>query len=209
MWDDLCQLGARRSFDPGDHLVFWGADEHGLMAIESGVCKIVNSTVEGRQTLATVRGPGEILGEISTLTGSSRSSSVVALSPVDVVMISGADFDRWLDHEPGAGRKLATMLAERVAETTRFGIGSQRRVDVRLADRILFLVDRFGAVDGEGEVDLHTSLTHEDLAAWVGATRAVTTRGMGTLRDLGHLDFGRGWIRVRDRCALETFCQER
>lgn len=208
VWEELCGLGVRRSFDTGDHLVVWGADDHRLLAIVDGICKVVNSTNDGRESLATVRGPGEILGEVAALTGAARSSSVVALSPGEVVTITCAEFDRWLDHEPGAGRRLATMLAERLVETTRFGIGAQQRVDVRLADRILFLADRFGTADGNGAVELRTSLTHEDLAAWVGATRAVTTRALGSLRDRGHLDFGRGWIRVTDQRGLRRLCRE-
>lgn len=207
VWEELCAIGTRRRFRAGDHLVVWGADDHRLLAIVEGICKVVNSTADGRATLAAVRGPGEILGELAALTGDVRSSSVIALSPGEVVMITSAEFDRWLDHEPGAGRRLATMLAERVIETTRFGIGAQQRVDVRLADRILFLADRFGAEAEEGGTDLRTSLTHEDLSAWVGATRAVTTRALGSLRDRGLVDFGRGWIRVVDGPGLRALCR--
>lgn len=207
VWEELCELGTRRRFRAGEHLVVWGADDHRLLAIVDGICKVVNSTADGRQTLATVRGPGEILGELAALTGDARSSSVIALSPGEVVMITATEFDRWLDHEPGAGRRMSTMLAERVIEATRFGIGAQQRVDVRLADRILFLADRFGAEDEDGGVELRTSLTHEDLAAWVGATRAVTTRALGSLRDRGLVDFGRGWIRVVDGPSLRSLCR--
>ncbi|WP_436794724.1 Crp/Fnr family transcriptional regulator [Actinospongicola halichondriae] len=206
VWEELCRLGRERSFAAGAHMTMWGADERGVVAIVTGVCKVVNTTSEGREALATVRGPGEVLGEIAALTGSPRSSSVIALSPVEAVLVNGAEFDRWLDEAPGAGRKLATLLAVRLAETTRFGIAARLRVDTRVADRILFLVDRFAPPTQSSQIELETSLTHEDLAAWVGATRAVTTRAMGALRDRGLLDFGRGWIRVPDRPALEAFC---
>ena len=211
VWEELCAIGTRRRFRAGDHLVVWGAEDHRILAIVDGICKVVNSTADGRETLATVRGPGEILGELAALTGDVRSSSVIALSAGEVVLITSAEFDRWLDEVPGAGRRLSTMLAERVIETTRFGIGAQQRVDVRLADRILFLADRFGqearAGDEGGGTELRTSLTHEDLAAWVGATRAVTTRALGSLRDRGLIDFGRGWIRVVDGPGLRALCR--
>ena len=206
VWEELCAIGTRRRFRAGDHLVVWGAEDHRILAIVDGICKVVNSTADGRETLATVRGPGEILGELAALTGDVRSASVIALSAGEVVLITSGEFDRWLDETPGAGRRRSTMLAERVIETTRFGIGAQQRVDVRLADRILFLADRFGTVDFDGS-ELRTSLTHEDLAAWVGATRAVTTRALGSLRDRGLVEFGRGWIRVADAAGLRALCR--
>ena len=42
------------------------------------------------------------------------------------------------------------------------------------------------------------SVTHQDLADWVGATRPAVTRSLQELRKGGLLEFGRGWYLVPD-----------
>lgn len=200
-WRGLCALGKERSFSQGEHLLRWDdhADTAGVLGIRDGVCKVVNSTRDGRESLVAVRGPGEIVGELGALTGAVRSASVVALTPVRAAVVGIHVFDRWLDTDPGAGRQLAAMLAARILETTRPGATAHQRVEARLADRVLFLRERFGT--GER---IDAPLTHEDLAAWIGATRAVTTRALGSLRNRGCLEFGRGWIEILDADALQS-----
>lgn len=205
-WHEMCALGSERTFAQSEHLLRWDDHARGgkLLAIRHGVCKVVNSTGDGRESMVAVRGPGEVVGELSALMGTHRSASVVALTPIRAMVIQLASFDRWLDTEVGAGRHLATMLAERIAETTRPGITAHQRVESRLADRVLVLRDRFGV--GER---IAAPLTHDDFAAWIGATRSVTTRAFGALRDSGCLDFGRGWIEVLDSSRLESIARDR
>jgi CRP/FNR family transcriptional regulator, cyclic AMP receptor protein len=199
---ELMPLGTVRSFTQGERIVRWGEDEHRILALESGICKVVNGTEDGREFLVAVRGAGDIVGELSALTGSARSASVVALSRVRAGVIDRAAFDRWLDGTPGAGRRLSAMLAGRIVESAEHGAGSHQRVDVRLADRILFVADHFPSSTAADRA--HVPLTHDDYAAWVGATRAVITRAFGSLRDRKLIDFGRGWIQVLDRDGLEA-----
>ncbi len=132
----------------------------------------------------------------------------IALTPVRASVISVEAFDEWLDGTTGAGRRLATMLATRLGETARPQTSAHHRVDVRVADRILFLADRFTGSGMDPEAPVEVPLTHDDYAAWVGATRAVATRSLGALRARGFVDFGRGWIQVRDRLGLEQFVRE-
>ena len=185
-WNEMSALGNEHSFAQGDHLLRWDDGAGGrLLAIRHGVCKVVNSTGDGRESMVAVRGPGEVVGELSALMGTHRSASVVALTPVRAAVIRLESFDRWLDNEVGAGRHLATMLAERIVESTRPGITAHQRVESRLADRVLVLRDRFGVSER-----IAAPLTHDDFAAWIGrdacghdaGIRRVARTGLSRLR---------------------------
>ncbi len=208
VWAELCAFGRVRRFRPGERLLRGDAETEigGVIGIVEGMCKVVNVTGDGREALVAVRARGQIIGEIGALTGAPRSSSVVALTVVEASMIDRRMFDRWLDDEDGAGRRLATLLAGRIAETTRAQVGSRQRVESRLADRVLYLSDHMDSGVGD-EID--TPLTHDDYASWIGATRAVTTRAFGALRRQGLIDFGRGWLRIVDRPGLERLQLDR
>lgn len=204
IWHDLVARGGDRNYEAGDCLIRWDADDGSVLAVRHGMCKVVNSTGDGRESLIAVRGAGDIVGELAALTGDVRSASVIALSDVRVSALTRSEFLTWLDQEPGVAVRLATMLARRLVETTRPGVGAHQRVPARLADRILFLAERFGADGAATGDELRLPLTHEDFASWIGATRSVTSRALAELRREGLIDFGRGRIRIVDPDGLAT-----
>lgn len=197
VWSDLCRIGTSRYFRAGDYLLRRDDTSTGLVAVEQGLCKVIDVDVDGHEVIVAIRGPGDVFGETSALTERARTASVVAVQPVKAAMVSRREFDAYLDGSARAGRLVATMLAERVIETNRPAMAAHRQVHERLADRIHLLAERFGEHTAYG-VELNVPLTHDDFSSWIGATRAVTTRAMGTLRDRELIDFGRGWLRVLD-----------
>lgn len=70
-----------------------------------------------------------------------------------------------------------------------------RRIDIRLAQKLLELVD------GEGEVHL----THQQLATELGTAREVVSRQLQEFQRRGWIAGARGRIAVRDRPALKSF----
>ncbi len=205
VWNDLVRIGTKRRFRAGEHLIRREANHTGLVALRAGLCKVTDVDSDGHEVIVAIRGPGDVFGEIAALTGGPRTAAVVALQRVEASMVSLDSFNDYLDGSAQAGRRLATMLAHRVAEGSRPAMAAHRKVDARLADRILLLADRFGTTHHHA-VEIRTPLTHDDYASWIGATRAVTTRAMGALRDRGLIDFGRGWISVVDAEGLRELC---
>ncbi len=204
LWDALVQIGTMRSYRAGSLVMRRNSDQHSVVAVVDGLCKVTDVDRDGHEVLVAVRGRGDVFGEIAALTGGTRTASVEALVDVRAATVTVDEFNHFLDDARNV-RLLATMLAERVAENNRPAMSAHRKVDARLADRILLLAERFG-VSADGRVEVRTPLTHDDLASWVGATRAVTTRAMGSLRDRQYIDFGRGWLHVLDREGLRKLC---
>lgn len=201
VWHDLCEIGTSRHFRAGDYLLRRDDATTSIVAVESGLCKVVDVDADGHEVIVAIRGPGDVFGETAALTKGTRTASVIALQRVRASMVGQAEFDAYLDSSSRAGRRVATMLAERVIETNRPAMAAHRQVHERLADRIHLLAERFGERTPHG-IELHAPLTHDDFSSWIGATRAVTTRAMGLLREQGLIDFGRGWVRVLDLEAL-------
>ena len=203
LFEDLRTLGSTRRYRAGEHVLHPSRAYTGIVALASGFCKVLDVDLDGHEAIMAIRGPGDVFGEIAALTGGPRTATVVALDRVEAVLVDLPAFDAYLDGSPRAGRRLATMLAHRVAEANRPALTAGRKVEVRVADRLAWLAERWGDRHGEG-VRFHCPLSHGELASWIGATRAVTTRAMGTLRDRGLIDFGRGWVEVRDLAGLRA-----
>jgi CRP-like cAMP-binding protein len=201
------RLGARRRFPPGATLFLEGDLAHEALVLLAGEVKISVGSVDGREVVLDVFEPGVLLGEFSVIDGGSRSATVTALSPVEVLTISAGAFNDFLDRHPQVLRLLLvdviSRLRTRVRHQLEFGAGDALgRVCARLAE----LADRYG--ESEGEVLLVRSpVTQSDLAAWTGLSREAVVKALRALRQLGWVDTrGRAMVigdieRVRQRAA--------
>jgi CRP/FNR family transcriptional regulator, cyclic AMP receptor protein len=63
-------------------------------------------------------GPGTFFGEIALVSDTPRTATVVATSPVRLLVITGQSFGRLLHETPSIQAKVLAALAERVAPTT-------------------------------------------------------------------------------------------
>jgi CRP-like cAMP-binding protein len=69
-------------------------------------------------------GPGDIVGEMSLLTGARRSATVTALEPVEVLEVNKEAFAHVLGHSPTLVGRFVNMLMRRQHELDRIAGGS-------------------------------------------------------------------------------------
>lgn len=85
-----------------------------LLVIDSGT---VNVTVVGKPHPVAVLRHGDVVGEMSLLTGARRSATVVAAEPVKAYRVAKAQLAPILDHSPSLYDRFAA-----IAETRRAGL---------------------------------------------------------------------------------------
>jgi CRP-like cAMP-binding protein len=92
--------------DPGDDMYF----------IESGLVQVVRRDGADELILAELTA-GDLFGEMALLTGNPRSASVLALSDLNVWVLSQADFDALVASYPNLALALSRLLSERLRST--------------------------------------------------------------------------------------------
>jgi hypothetical protein len=106
---------------PGDKIVRQGERGDTLFVLLSGVAEVVLDEAQGAPV--AVLGAGDPFGEIGFLTAEPRTANVVARAPCEVLVLSGAFFQRFIAKEPAVAAKvlldLSRVLASRLALTTR------------------------------------------------------------------------------------------
>lgn len=126
----VANVGRRRTFQPGETLVERGTDSGGLFVILSGRV----SVDAGGATHQL--GPGDFVGEMALLAGSQRSSgtgadffgeraslsrgrrsaSVMAIEPVEALVIETIYFDPFLIENPSLAVAILHGVVERLRE---------------------------------------------------------------------------------------------
>jgi CRP/FNR family cyclic AMP-dependent transcriptional regulator len=199
----LQSAGVTRRFERGSALMHQGQMAEAVVIVRSGQLKIYSSTANGHQVLLAIRGPGDILGELSAIDGQPRSASVVALEDVEVLAVAPSAFRTFLADHPAAAMALLGMLTRRLrdADLKRAGFSEQRALG-RVAARLLELVDRFGVTDADGVHSITLRLSQEELASWSGCGQKSVDRALATMRELRWIETSRRQFRVLDLDAL-------
>jgi CRP/FNR family transcriptional regulator, cyclic AMP receptor protein len=109
------QLIAKRSTPAtvaaGKTLITEGSAGREFFVIDSGTAVVRR----GGRKLDTL-GPGQWFGELALLDNAPRNATVVAQTPMEVLVLTRPEFTGLLDEVPGLCRKLLTGLARRVRE---------------------------------------------------------------------------------------------
>jgi CRP-like cAMP-binding protein len=114
--DALAATARHVEFDRSATLMREGDSDDSLLVIVDGA---VNVSVAGRpQTVASL-GAGDIVGEMSLLTGAPRSATVTAVRPVVAIEISKADLEPLLVMSPSLFERFAAMVEKRRGELDR------------------------------------------------------------------------------------------
>jgi CRP/FNR family cyclic AMP-dependent transcriptional regulator len=201
-WRTIVALGSPRTY-PAGRTVFREGDHGGVvLALRTGRVKICTHTPAGREVVVAIKGRGEFVGELSALDGRPRSATAIAVERSEVLVLSADAFNTFLEGHPRFAVHLLRLLAAHVRAADRL-LTEREAGDMvsRVVSRLLQL--------GE-DVREHTgvlrpvvlSLSQDDLAAWVGASREATSRALGHLRSAGLVDTGRHRITVLDPAVL-------
>jgi CRP/FNR family cyclic AMP-dependent transcriptional regulator len=197
----LCQL---RSFKPGQILFHEGDPGHALYLIRSGQVKIVRIAPDGQEILLRVAGPGECLGEMALLDDEPRSATLVALGPVEAVLLYREAFLELVEQQPGVALAVMAELTRKVRQMSE-QVQDLMRLDVagRIAKTLLGLAEEHGQVTPEG-IRIGFSLSREEMAQMVGVARETVSRELMRWQERGVLTVERSGITLHQPEALEA-----
>jgi CRP/FNR family transcriptional regulator, cyclic AMP receptor protein len=114
----LLELGASITYRPRQTMVRQGEDSRYTLLMLSGYAK-VSVNADGQDILLAIRGPGDLVGEMATLGGSTRSANVVAAGPVTARVIKGAELADTIERHSDMCFAVARALGERLRAADR------------------------------------------------------------------------------------------
>jgi CRP-like cAMP-binding protein len=194
----LREHGTVRRYRRGEALFSEGDIADRVFMLESGWVIVRSAAIDGEDIVLGLRGPGEILGELSVLDGKPRSATAIAVANLQAIVAPAEQLTRTLASDPEANRELLVVIADRLREADRRRLEFATKDALgRIATRLLELAERFGEEVADG-VRIDLPLHQEDLASWCGASRESTVRAMRTLRRLGIVTTARLAVIIHD-----------
>jgi CRP-like cAMP-binding protein len=200
----LLSLARRRRFDRGEVVFHEGDPGDSLHLIASGRFSIRVTTPLGDTVWLAVRGPGDAFGEIALAHDDQRrSATVAALERAETFAVYKDDFERVRREHRELDRILISLLAGTVRSlNARLLEALYLPAELRLVRRLLDLAEAYASDDG-----IVIPLTQEELAEFVGTTRATVNQLLHEEQERGTIEVSRGRTRILDLVDLERRAQ--
>jgi len=172
---DIRQVGA------GKTLIAEADEDDQVYLLLEGKARVVLFSAKGQEIWIDTVTPGSILGEIAALTGTARTSGIVAETPCLVAALTGERFRDLLSRHAALGHALSAFLARRVQSTTRrmFEL-SALSAKGRVFGELLRLA---GPGDEDGVCHIKPTPNLAALAKRVSTTRETVSRAIAELED--------------------------
>jgi CRP/FNR family transcriptional regulator len=144
------------------------------------------------------------LGLPATVTGKPYELTADVIEPTQANFISRQDFLVFLREHGEA----ALRVAQQLGETYHSAIAEMRTISLshsageKLARFLLELSADHG--DGKGEVRLTLTLTHEEIAQMIGASRETVTRLFADFKKRRFLHVKGSTLIIKDKAGLES-----
>jgi len=186
--DDLARL-PRHRLPAGATLFRPGDAAPGFVLVSQGSVSVFLTGRNGREIALYDVGPGQTCVQTTLcLLGEERyTAEARAMTDVEIVIVPGGQFMRWVDERPQFRGFVFRAFGARLAEVT--AILEQVafvKIEARLAAELLKRAGADGVVRA----------THHDLAVAIGSAREVISRRLEVLARDGLVALDRGLVRI-------------
>ena len=99
------------TIDPGQAIIKEGRTGFEFFVVVDGKAEVSRKGKAVGQV-----GPGDFFGELALLDNAPRDATITALTPMEVIVLTRAEFNAALAEAPGMTRKLMTGMARRLRQ---------------------------------------------------------------------------------------------
>lgn len=176
-----------------------------IFVLLRGQVKLTISSDEGKRFILRIANPGDFLGLTSVFTGIRHTTTAETLYPCMIATLRRADFLNFLGRHPVAYpsvlRALSLDCNQAHGRLRTIGLTSSARAKFA---RLLLEWCTEGR-QTEGGICLRLSLTHAEIAEFIGVARETVTRTLAEFKRCHVVNVRGSILTVSDRSALEEY----
>src|SRR5580692_12712085 len=200
----LSEITGSATYPKGATLFVEGQPARGVFVLCSGRVKLSTSSADGKTLILRISEPGEVLGLPASVTGTCYELTADVIEPTQANFVSRTDFLNFLKEHGEAALRVAQQLGETyhsaVAEMRTIGLSHS--AGEKLARFLLELCTDHDKA--KGEIKLTVTLTHEEIAQIIGASRETVTRLFSDFKKKQLLQVKGSTIVIKNKAALES-----
>jgi CRP/FNR family transcriptional regulator len=202
-YEDLALIASERVFKRGETIFSEGDEGNGFHVIVSGRVKIFKLSVEGKEQILHIFGPGEPIGEVSVFTGQRFPANAEALEESRTIFFTRVAFVELIKRNPSLAMNMLAILSRRLRKFTQLVEDlSLKEVPGRLAAYLLYLSER-----NKGSNNLELDIAKGQLASLLGTIPETLSRILAKMTRQGLIHLDGPQISIVDREGLEALAE--
>jgi CRP-like cAMP-binding protein len=199
---NLASRTVRKLFSAGELIFSEGEPCNGLHIIARGKVRIFKTSMNGREQVLAVNGPGESVAELPVFDGGPFPASTSAVEDTEIAFISRRDFHSFCVEHPEVALKVLAVVGGRLRRLV--GIIEElsfTTIRHRLISVLVKLAQSEGRKTTRG-IEFLLPSTHQELANQLGTVRELISRNLMRLQAEGLVDVDARQIVVKDLKGL-------
>ena len=198
--EELATVIEDRVFKQGGLIFSEGDKGIGFYVVLSGRVKIFKLSMEGKEQILHIFGPGEPVGEVAVFAGKNFPAHAEALEDCRLLYFPRTAFMDLIQKNPSIALNMLSILSQRLLRfTSMIENLSLKEVPGRLAAYLLYLSETH-----EGAIDLSLDISKGQLSSVLGTIPETLSRIFTKMAKAGLIQLeGLRHIHILDRVGLE------
>jgi CRP/FNR family transcriptional regulator len=198
--EDLARICADQKYEKGQTLFSEGGSAKGFFLIVSGKVKIYKLSLEGKEQILHIFGPGEVCGEAPVFAGGNYPAGAEAIEASRVLFFPRTALVDLIREEPAIALNMLGILSRRLVRFTHLIEDlSLKEVPGRLAAYLIFLAERSTSAQ-----TLELDITKAQLASLLGTIPETLSRILTKMAQQEIITVEGRLIRILDPNALKS-----
>jgi CRP/FNR family transcriptional regulator len=170
--DEIGAIAIDRQYERGQSIFMEGDEADGFYIVAEGQVKIFKTSLEGKEQILHIYGPGHPFGEVPVFSGSQFPANALALVKSRVIFLPRKAFVRLIAEHPSLSMNMLGELSMRLRQfTVQIENLSLKEVPSRLASYLTVLAEEQGETD---KVSL--TISKSQLASLLGTIPETLSR---------------------------------
>jgi len=200
--DDFLGFAVVKRLARGEVLIEGGDPGDSMMVVLSGTLKICVTTSSGREVVLDYLGIGGIIGEIALFDGKPRTADVIAIEPVELIVLQRRFVLPYLERHPDTALRIIQVLCDKLRRTNALvQDNAALAMGPKLARGLLRLLEEHG-VRRDGALEIGFRISQSELGNYVRLSRENVNRQLREWDEAGLVRISRGHVVVLDEDGL-------
>jgi len=199
----LADIAIENYFDRGQPLFFEGEDAKGIYVITAGKVKVYKLSLEGKEQILQIFGPGEVFGQVPVFEGGVFPASAEAIEKSKLLCLPSTALMDLINKDPSIAINMLVILSRRIKQFVQMIEDlTLKETPARLAAYLLHLSEI-----GDGSSNVELDITKTLLASSLATTPETLSRILGKMSGKGLINVQGRKITLLDRKTLQDLAE--
>jgi CRP/FNR family cyclic AMP-dependent transcriptional regulator len=205
--EGLDAISSSATYPKGAILFVEGQEPRGVFVLCNGRVKLSASSADGKALILRIAEAGEVVGLPGTISGKPYEATAEALEPIQANFVAREPFLQFLREHGEVALRVAEILSDIYHATyqeVRY-LGLSGSAAGKLARFLLDRAEGGAAKQGEatGPIRAVLTLTHEEIAEMIGASRETVTRVFADFKRKKFVEVHGSTLIIRNKLGLQ------